>query len=197
MTACSIVTARNELKAPYEAPESSYNLERERYQDDYSIARQELGLKDSLLDEGSMSSVANRVMLNRLERSLHSESEKRQYYLFKSSLKTDSQRIQFLQLPTLEEREKKAVSLGLRNQLTNSSPQEQAAIEGNDIFVGMTKRGVRESWGDPESIEVAGNPIYGNERWTYSAFVSTPEGFSQENRTILFESGYVIGWQKR
>ena len=61
----------------------------------------------------------------------------------------------------------------------------------------MSKRAVQESWGEPERIEVAGNPTYGNERWKYSTYVSSTEGFNEEERMIYFEGGRVVGWNKR
>ena len=69
------------------------------------------------------------------------------------------------------------------------------AIENNDITIGMSKGAVVQSWGDPERKEVAGNPLYGNERWLYNKMVSSVDGYSKQTRIIYFEGGRVAGWE--
>jgi hypothetical protein len=68
-------------------------------------------------------------------------------------------------------------------------------IEKNDVSVGMSQKAVTESWGDPDLVEVAGDPIYGNERWRYSRYISSNDGYNKQVRVIYFESGRVVGWE--
>ena len=55
---------------------------------------------------------------------------------------------------------------------------------------------MKKSWGLPDSVEVAGNPIYGNERWRYKRYTPSPEGYRLQSRIIYFESGKVAGWEQ-
>ncbi|MBX7232697.1 MAG: hypothetical protein K1X29_11505, partial [Bdellovibrionales bacterium] len=75
------------------------------------------------------------------------------------------------------------------------SEEQKLLIEKNDITLGMNQKAVMESWGDPDVIEVAGDPIYGNERWQYSKYVSATEGFQKQIKVVYFESGHVVGWE--
>jgi len=69
-------------------------------------------------------------------------------------------------------------------------------VDQNDITPGMTKQAVKDAWGEPEAIDVAGNPIYGNERWQYREQITSSEGYQTETRMVYFESGLVVGWEK-
>ena len=60
----------------------------------------------------------------------------------------------------------------------------------------MSKQAVRESWGEPEAIEVAGNPVFGNERWRFIEQIASSEGYQTEGRMIYFEGGRVVGWER-
>ncbi len=55
-----------------------------------------------------------------------------------------------------------------------------------DITLGMDKRTVTQSMGQPTRVEVAGNPRHENERWIYM------EGRKQ--KFVYFEGGRVNGW---
>ena len=59
----------------------------------------------------------------------------------------------------------------------------------------MTTDQVQESWGEPDLVEVAGNPVYGNKRWKYRKFVSSEDGYTQQTRIVYFEAGKVSGWE--
>ena len=61
----------------------------------------------------------------------------------------------------------------------------------------MQKEDVKESWGDPDTVEIAGHPRLENERWRFSVPVTTPEGYQIEERLVIFEAGKVVGWQSR
>ncbi|MGB0452264.1 MAG: hypothetical protein ACPGJV_01015 [Bacteriovoracaceae bacterium] len=57
---------------------------------------------------------------------------------------------------------------------------------GKDISQGMDKVTVRQIMGSPSRIDVAGNPNYENERWTYLK--------NGKPHYIYFEGGRVQGW---
>lgn len=57
-----------------------------------------------------------------------------------------------------------------------------------DVYLGMKKEEVISQWGQPDFVEVAGNPRFENERWTFR----TKQGVS----IVYFESGKVRGWQQ-
>jgi outer membrane protein assembly factor BamE (lipoprotein component of BamABCDE complex) len=68
-------------------------------------------------------------------------------------------------------------------------------IGQSDIMLGMTRAAVRESWGPPDEVEVAGQPMYGNERWHYTEQMTSSEGYTTERRIVIFEAGRVVGWE--
>lgn len=160
-------------------------------------AKEELGLQGHVLTDEERDSLENRIRLKRMEGRLGSKREKRQYYGLRSTLKNDSERIYFLSLPTVEARERWAAGHGISSGQPEIRSEETAKlIEANDITLGMSSKAVQESWGDPDTIEVAGNPLYGNERWKYNRYVSGNEGYQKELRIVYFEGGKVVGWER-
>ena len=71
------------------------------------------------------------------------------------------------------------------------------AVSKSDIVLGMNKDAVIESWGEPEAVEVAGNQLYGNEKWVYTEYIPSSEGYQREERVVIFEAGKVVGWQSQ
>ena len=65
------------------------------------------------------------------------------------------------------------------------------AIAARDVVLGMTRREVSESWGQPTQREVAGRGNGGHERWTYGSRFSL-----SGSRTVIFENGRVAGWSQ-
>lgn len=63
------------------------------------------------------------------------------------------------------------------------------AIEMRDVVLGMTRRDVTESWGQPSRRDVAGHGEGGHERWTFGSRYSL-----SGSRTVIFENGKVAGW---
>jgi len=168
----------------------------ERQQSAERDAREELGYGSRPLEDNERAVVENRVRLKRLESRLGSQREKRQYYGVRSSLKNDRERIQFLSLPSFEARDRWIQSRGLGGDEDKRTDQVNQIIENNDIALGMSKKAVMESWGDPDAVENAGNPMYGFERWLYNRYVSGSEGYQQESRIVYFEGGRVSGWER-
>lgn len=140
--------------------------------------------------------MAVRSLLKKLEARLEGKRERDQYFKNKPYMKSDRDRIEFLSLDNYDDRNHWLTAHGVFGTETPNAPEIQALIEINDITVGMTKQAVRDSWGEPELVEVAGNPLYGNERWAYREQLPSSEGFQTEKRMVYFEAGRVIGWDR-
>lgn len=159
-------------------------------------AREELGLLGRPLSTEERSGLETRIRLKRMESQIATKRDKKQYYQIRSLLKSDRERMYFLSLPTYEARERWAANRGLNQKDEVYTDEMAKAIEGNDIALGMTTKAVMESWGDPDAVEVAGNQIYGYERWKYNRYVSGNEGYQKEMRIVYFEGGRVVGWER-
>lgn len=141
--------------------------------------------------------VALRQAVRREEKRIESKQDKEVYYKARPFLKSDSERLQFLRLESERDRERYLAVRGVASDSVTHPPEIQDLIEQNDISYGMTKQAVRDSWGPPESVEVAGDPMYGNEKWYYTEQVTSSEGYTTERRVVTFEGGVVVGWQTR
>lgn len=175
---------------------TNFDVYREKRVNDRKQALIELGLdKRSHLTESEAIRLETRLRLKKLEQSLTTRPDLHQYYQYKPYLKTDRQRIEFLRLHTHGQRAEWVD----RNKITKTnkvlSNQELIAIDSHDIELGMSPEAVRESWGEPKSLEVAGNPLYQNFRWTFIKQVPTVDGYKSETRIIYFESAQVVGWE--
>ena len=67
----------------------------------------------------------------------------------------------------------------------------ERAIDTRDIILGMTRRQVVDSWGEPSIREVAGDGRGGHERWVYGSRFSLTG-----SRVVIFEDGHVAGWNR-
>ncbi len=171
-------------------------LEQERKAYRESKAREELGYGTSYpLNESQAITLERRMALKKMEKSLTTQRAKKQYYFYKPLMSSDQERVYFLSLPSVEARENFVHQRGIASIVKTFSTDTSALIEENDISVGMTQKAVLESWGDPDRTEVAGNPVYGNERWKYSKYVSSEVGYRRETRYVYFENGVVSGWE--
>ena len=178
----------------YDTDFSRDNLERKNIRSDE--AARELGYSSSRsLTDPERKNLEVRLSLDRAEKTLISKKEKEQYYAYKPVIKSDRERMQLLEIPTIEGRDRWLSSHGYLDGEKFSS-ETQDAIDSEDVSIGMTARAVKQSWGDPEMIEVAGNPLYGNARWKYTKQVSSPDGYLIEKKVIYFEGGRVAGWEK-
>ena len=67
------------------------------------------------------------------------------------------------------------------------------AIMRGDIFLGMKEHDVKKAWGEPSSIEVAGEGSRSryntNARWLYNG------AFGDGSKVVYFEKGKVAGWE--
>lgn len=62
------------------------------------------------------------------------------------------------------------------------------------IGYGMDMGEVASVWGEPGSVDSAGDPHEGNQRWTYYSGLSSRNGLGSE-RVVYFEGGRVAGWK--
>jgi hypothetical protein len=68
------------------------------------------------------------------------------------------------------------------------------ARSSGDITLGMAMGDVLSVWGEPRSIDTAGDPRQGNQRWVYFDGLSSRWSMSAK-RIVYFEQGRVIGWE--
>ena len=113
-----------------------------------------------------------------------SDNALEQYEKNKHHFKTTSEKIYFLKLSQFERKDYLASRGFIKEE---SSPRQIFAMRDSNVASGMSKSQVMENWGQPNRVEVAGNPSYENERWLYSVNGAT--------KYIYFESGRVQGWE--
>ena len=161
-------------------------------------AYEELGMApSSKLSSKDRDVLMSKSRLIRLEKGLATAKEREQYYNYRPYLNDDNERITFLELPSVEARDKFAMAKGIYFKNPKFGPDVREAVQNSDIILGMPKEAVVQSWGEPEIVEVAGNPLYGNERWKYVEFVTTQEGYQREERIVYFQNGKVAGWERQ
>ena len=113
-----------------------------------------------------------------------SDNALEQYEKNKHQFKTTSEKIYFLKLSQFERKDYLASRGFIKEE---PSPRQIFAMRDSKVASGMSKSQVMENWGEPNRVEVAGNPSYENERWLYSVNGAT--------KYIYFESGVVRGWE--
>ncbi len=158
--------------------------------------RDELNLYGRSLNDNQQDRLDKRMDLKDAEHMIATKKERALYYHFYSYFGSDKERLYFLNLPDYETKNRFLISRGYYDKEKVTSPETAAAIESQDIILGMTPTHVMESWGDPDVKEFAGNSMRGNERWKYSKFIPQADGFEKEVRVIYFEHGRVVGWEK-
>lgn len=131
-----------------------------------------------------------------LEANLLAPDEKKQYLRYKPYL-NEEEKIEFLSLNDIFARERWIQARGLGFSAQRHSRNVASLVEQNDIALGMSKEAVRDSWGDPQYVEISGNPKFENERWKFSFPVQTSEDYKIEERHVYFENGRVAGWSSR
>ncbi len=139
---------------------------------------------------------SRRSDIERLESNLRTESEYEFYSQAKPALKTEKEKKEFLSQKGKESQKRWLASRGI-SETSLYDTNVRTAIDEGDVVLGMSKDAVLKSWGDPENIEVAGNPDFGSERWVYTHFEGSPEGYQKQERMIYFERGKVVGWETR
>lgn len=133
--------------------------------------------------------------VRQLEARLETQREKEQYSKILPWLSGDDEKIEFLQIGSIESRQAWINSHDIWRRSQTSSAETKELVDAGDIAVGMAMDHVRKSWGEPQAVEVSGNPLYHNERWKYVKFLSSANGYRQEKRFVYFEGGRVVGWE--
>ena len=176
--------------------EQGVSRDRKDFERDGAIS--ELGINSGeSLSSRDTELLENRIELSKAEKHLEGKREREQYFKNKPYMKNDRDRLDFLARDGFDSRQRWLNGKGINPTSSQHSPEIQYLVDTNDITLGMTKQAVRDSWGEPEGVEVSGNPIYGNERWHYNEQTSSTEGYQSQNRYVVFESGRVVGWESR
>lgn len=194
ISGCS--TFQRSATSGYADSDLELNLSRDRKRFEAEVAMEQLGRSPAStgVADRDIEAVQDRIALMRAERNLEGKRERDQYFRNKPFMKSDRERLEFLSNTSFDARTRWLGSKGISGGADLHSPEEQFLIEQADIALGMSKQAVRESWGEPDLIEAAGNPMYGNERWHYSGQSSSAEGFRIQQRVVYFEAGRVAGW---
>ncbi len=138
---------------------------------------------------------SSKSQLKKMESSIATRKEIEQYSKALPSFENEEERIEFLNLPDFES---KQLWLNDRNfsQRSKNLQEEMAdLVEAKDIALGMPSQLVKKSWGEPDVVEVSGNPQFKNERWRYHKYISTNDGYKPEKKIVYFEGGKVVGWE--
>lgn len=154
----------------------------------------ELGLNpDQPLSEEDRKLILSRYKVRGLERTLDSEKERLHYSKVLPYLITDQEKVDYLTNPTLEGRQ----AWVIRNKIWSRKSDKDYldVVDSQDLVLGMNQELVRKSWGEPESVEHSGNPIYKNEKWRYIRDIPSPNGYKRQRRFVFFEGGRVVGWE--
>lgn len=150
---------------------------------------------DHLRREESRQPISDRTVMKHLENSLKTKEEIQQYSKALPWFKNDEERMEFLRLPGFEARQKWLSEQDFSRRARHVNDSMQDLVEAQDIALGMPMTLVKKSWGEPDSVEVSGNPQFKNERWKYNKYISTPDGYKPEKKLVYFEGGKVVGWE--
>ena len=155
----------------------------------------ELGFNpDNELSDEERSQILSRYKVRALERTLDSDKERQHYSKVLPYLLSDQEKVDYLSYPTIEGRQ----AWVIRNKIWSRAKSDKDfldVVDSQDLTLGMNQELVRKSWGEPESVEHSGNPIYKNEKWRYVRDVPSPNRHKRERRYVFFEGGRVVGWE--
>lgn len=157
----------------------------------------EMGLSPEALQDPELKKKYDmQVLIKGKEKYLTDERERKQYYNALPWFKNEDERIEFLYQPGYEARLTWMRKHKFGKRATEVEEDIAEMIDKKDITLGMSQDWVKKSWGAPDLVEVAGNPIYKNERWKYKKYVSSVEGYKLQKRIVYFEGGKVVGWEQ-
>lgn len=182
-----VFTACSQLQR---SQESGYNNARK-----YSPTKRSSKTVNGDMQETEPERVSQKSQLKKLENGLNVRKEIEQYSKALPWFYSDQERIEFLTLPDFEARAKWMTSLNFNGRSSLVLSEMKDLVEAKDIAVGMPMALVKDSWGNPDGIEVSGNPQFKNERWKYNRYVSSPDGYKAEKKSVYFEGGKVVGWE--
>jgi hypothetical protein len=172
----------------YRSPESGYNS---------SSHKADSNWKKTSEDTSNVieSRTDRKVELKQLENGLSGKRELEQYSKALPWFNGDDEKIEFLRLRTYEQKQEWLISKDLPSRSKAVTSRMQGVVDAQDIAVGMPEALVKKSWGEPQEIDVSGIPEFRNLRWKYKKFISTPDGYKSERKTVYFEGGRVVGWE--
>ncbi len=155
----------------------------------------ELGFNpDQGISDEQRRQILSRYKVRALERTLDSEKERKHYSKVLPYLESDQEKVDYLSIPSIEGRQ----AWVIRNKIWSRAKTDKDfldVVESQDLTLGMNQELVKKSWGDPESVEYSGNPIYRNEKWRYVRDVPSAHGYKRQLRHVFFEGGRVVGWE--
>lgn len=193
LSACTLLDGGGSRRSIYDPDAELSQYYREKRQEERARARTQLGRATASIEDPFVDS---RIRLNRMEKQIPTKNEKALYYKYRPYIGDDNARTEFLRVPGYEAKSEWLRRRKITTEVFEYPKVIQDIINNNDICVGMTRQAVQESWGEPDMKEVAGDPMYGNERWKYTTSVSGENGFNQETRYVYFDGGVVSGWEK-
>ena len=151
--------------------------------------RRERSLKEELMQKEKRLSSRERERYFKVRDQLVSDSEKI-YYLDLYP----QERVQYLQAkrPTVSNRQRNPRYRNLSGRPLSRPGRGLASLRPyhqrkGELFLGMSKNEVLQTWGRPGRVDIAGNPEYQNERWAF--FVGSGVYY------VFLEGGIVQGWQ--
>lgn len=147
------------------------------------------------LTEDQKKAVELRAKVRAQERTLDTMKERIQYSKVLPYFNNDQEKSDFLSIPSIEGRQAFVNRNKIMSRAKTKSKDFIDAVDAQDIVIGMTQDLVKKSWGEPESVEYSGHPVYKNEKWRYIRDVPTTQGYKRERRYVYFEGGKVVGWE--
>jgi hypothetical protein len=143
----------------------------------------------------NLSPSASKIGLKKMEGRLSSQREIDQYSKALPWFESDDEKSEFLKLSDYESKQMWLNQKNFPQRALKTQSDMEELVQAKDIAVGMPAPLVKRSWGEPDSIEVSGNPQFKNERWKYNQFLSTSDGYKAERKIVYFEGGKVVGWE--
>lgn len=157
----------------------------------------ELGMSnDDLMTTEGQLKFQQAIAIKNLESQLLDEREKRQYFQNIPWFKDTQEQLEFLKQNGYYARQTWLRKKGVGKRPIEIDKNTEELIAAKDIALGMPLDLVRKSWGAPDYVEVAGNAMYGNQRWRYKRYTPSSDGYHLQSRIIYFESGKVAGWEQ-
>ncbi len=144
---------------------------------------------------GSEQQISRKNLIKKMENSLRNQKEVDQYSKVLPNFKNEEERLEFLSLSDYETKQEWLKEKNFLNRSKIIETEMQELVEAQDIALGMSQGLVKKSWGDPDTIEVSGNPSLKNERWKYLKQIPTTNGYRSERKVVYFEGGRVVGWE--
>ncbi|PIK14811.1 MAG: hypothetical protein CES88_10775 [Halobacteriovorax sp. JY17] len=118
------------------------------------------------------------------------DEEYTQYVSIRDKLETDSEKAYYLNLSKHDRGEYLRTKFFTAYQKDSRSPASHdfgfRRTKTTKVDMGMNKNDIMKIWGRPMQVDVAGDPRYENERWSFYD--------GSHVKQIYFENGVVSGW---